>query len=85
MALYAKFVQTVDVSDILEGVKVPTLIVAPTQSFASPSALNEEIARRIPDSRLVWVDGLGHMTWIDKPEEVSKVVLDFVKEIAQRK
>src|SRR3981189_1368021 len=50
MALYAQFIQTVDVREILEEVKVPTLVVAPTQSFASPRALNEEMARRIPDS-----------------------------------
>jgi pimeloyl-ACP methyl ester carboxylesterase len=85
MALYAAFIQTVDVRDILEEVKVPTLLVAPTQSFASPRELNEEIARRIPDCKLEWVDGLGHMTWIDKPQEVTNIVLKFVDEIVSRK
>jgi pimeloyl-ACP methyl ester carboxylesterase len=81
MALYAEFIQTVDVREILEEVKVPTLLVAPTQSFASPRELNEEIARRIPDCKLEWVDGLGHMTWVDKPQEVTNVVLKFVDKI----
>ena len=85
MALYAQFIQTVDVRGILEEVKVPTLLVAPTQSFASPRALNEEVARRIPDCKLEWVDGLGHMTWVDKPEEVTRIVLNFVQEIVARK
>jgi pimeloyl-ACP methyl ester carboxylesterase len=85
MALYSQFIQTVDVRGILEEVQVPTLVVAPTQSFASPRPLNEEMKRRIPDCKLEWVDGLGHMTWVDKPEEVSKIVLSFVEEIVQRK
>jgi pimeloyl-ACP methyl ester carboxylesterase len=82
MALYAQFIQTVDVRDILERVKVLTLIVAPTQSFASPRELNEEMARRIPNAKLEWVDGLGHMTWVDKPEEVSSIVLKFISEVS---
>src|SRR5271155_5667026 len=81
MALYAQFIQTVDVRGLLEEVKVPTLLVAPTQSFASPSELNEEMARRILDCKLEWVDGLGHMTWIDEPEQVTNIVLKFINEI----
>jgi pimeloyl-ACP methyl ester carboxylesterase len=85
MALYAQFIQTVDVREILEQVRVPTLVVAPTQSFASPRPLNEEIVRRIPNCKLVWVDGLGHMTWVDKPEEVAGIVLNFVDEVSKKK
>jgi len=85
MALYAEFIQTVDVRGILEKVKVPTLLVAPTQSFASPRELNEEMAKRIPDCKLEWVDGVGHMTWIDEPEQVTNIVLKFVNEIVARK
>jgi pimeloyl-ACP methyl ester carboxylesterase len=85
MALYAQFIQTVDVRDVLEEIKVPTLLVAPTQSFASPKELNEEMARRIPDCKLEWVDGLGHMTWVDEPEQVSSIVLNFISDITARK
>jgi pimeloyl-ACP methyl ester carboxylesterase len=84
MALYAEFIQTVDVRGLLEEIKVPTLLVAPTQSFASPRDLNEEMGRRIPNCQLEWVDGLGHMTWVDKPEEVASIVLKFVAEIAKQ-
>ena len=82
--MYAQFIQTVDVRGILEEVKVPTLLVAPTQSFASPRELNEEMARRIPDCKLEWVDGVGHMTWIDEPELVTNMVLKFVNEVVER-
>jgi pimeloyl-ACP methyl ester carboxylesterase len=85
MALYAQFIQTVDVRGILEDVKVPVLLVAPTQSFASPRELNEEMKRRIPDCTLEWVDGLGHMTWIDQPETVTNIVLKFINDVVERK
>jgi pimeloyl-ACP methyl ester carboxylesterase len=85
MALYAQFIQTVDVRGVLEEIKVPTLLIAPTQSFASPKALNEEMARRIPDCTLKWVDGLGHMTWVDEPELVASIVLEYISEITMKK
>lgn len=84
VAKYCDFVANVDVSGLLEQIKVPTLIVAPTKSMASPLALNEEMARRISDSRLVIIPGVGHMVYIDEPEKTCSAILDWLKDLRSR-
>ena len=75
IALYADFITDgVDVTPCLPGIKVPTLILAPTRSAASPPELNQEMARQIPRSKLVPINGVGHMIYVDEPEKVSNAI-----------
>jgi pimeloyl-ACP methyl ester carboxylesterase len=69
------------VSYCLENIKVPTLIMAPRHSMASPVSLNEEMARRIEKSRLVIIDSVGHMLYIDEPEKTCDAILEWVTDI----
>ncbi|OBT54057.1 hypothetical protein VE04_07766 [Pseudogymnoascus sp. 24MN13] len=81
VALYCAFIADVDVSYCLENIKVPTLIMAPRHSMASPVSLNEEMARRIEKSRLVIIDSVGHMLYIDEPEKTCDAILEWVTDI----
>ncbi|EMR69678.1 hypothetical protein MGN70_014486 [Eutypa lata] len=81
VALYCEFIEDVDVSNCLEGIKVPTLVMAPLRSMASPVSLNEEMARRIKDSRLVIIESVGHMVYIDEPEKTCAAILQWVKDL----
>ncbi|KAI1611782.1 Alpha/Beta hydrolase protein [Exophiala viscosa] len=81
VARYCDFVATVDVSSYLEKIRVPTLILAPAKSIASPLSVNQEMARRIGSSRLVIIESVGHMVYIDEPEKVCEEVLVWVNDV----
>lgn len=81
VARYCDFVAKVDVSDCLEKIHVPTLILAPARSMASPLSVNQEVARRIRNSRLVIIESVGHMVYIDEPEKVCEEILAWVKDV----
>ena len=80
MAKYTDFIMPVDVTPCLPRIKVPTLILAPTRSAASPPELNEKMAREISRSKLVVVDGVGHMIYIDEPEQVCDAIKAWATE-----
>lgn len=84
VAKYCDFIANVDVRPLLEQVKVPTLVVAPKNSMASPVAVNEEMARKISDSRLVVIPSVGHMVYIDEPEKTCTTILEWVKDLRSR-
>ncbi|PVH70257.1 alpha/beta-hydrolase [Cadophora sp. DSE1049] len=85
LVLFCDFVATINVSAGLEDIKVPSLIMAPRNSFASPVSLNEEMAQRIPDSRLVVIESVGHMIYVDEPEATCNAILQWVKDLRSRK
>jgi pimeloyl-ACP methyl ester carboxylesterase len=84
IAKYCDFVANVDVSSLLEEISVPTLIVAPTNSMASPVSLSNEMADRISDSRLVFIESIGHMVYIDEPEKTCSTILTWVNDVQHR-
>ncbi len=84
IALFFDFIMTVDVRNTLDDIKVPTLILSPRNSMASPVAVNEEIAARIKDSRMVIVDSVGHMIYMDKPEATCDAILDWIRDLRKR-
>jgi pimeloyl-ACP methyl ester carboxylesterase len=43
----------------------------------TPPAHAEEIAKGIPGAKLVTLAGCGHMSTMEKPEEVTRLVFDF--------
>ena len=62
----------------LSKIKARTLVVGSGNDQLIPLALSEKIAQNIPGAKLhVMPDG-GHIPFIEKPDEVTKIVLDFV-------
>jgi len=60
-----------DVTDLLRGLGVPTLVACGRQDAWSPLAQHEEIAALVPRSRLVAFDDCGHMAPMERPEAVA--------------
>ena len=67
------------IADKLGAVTAPTLVVCGRDDIATGPAKSEAIARAIPGARLEWIEGAGHMSAIEQPEAVAKVVLPFVR------
>lgn len=58
-----------DVSDLLESIDVPTLVVHAKDDLV-PIQGARVLARRIPNARLIELEGVDHAPWLASPNEV---------------
>lgn len=66
--------------DRLGEISAPVLIVHGTKDSAVPPEWAREAQRRIPGSRLEWMEGAGHWAQRDCPEDFNRVVSAFLDE-----
>jgi 3-oxoadipate enol-lactonase len=66
----------------LPRVSVPTLVVAGSVDEATPQADTDLLAERIPDARLVTLDGAAHLANLELPQEFADAALAHLKEAA---
>jgi len=69
--------KSVEYSDRLPSIKVPTLITVGDHDECAPS-LSEEINKAIAGSKLVVLPKSGHMTFVDQPDIFVRTVNDFL-------
>lgn len=69
-----------DLRPRLSDIRVPTLILVGRHDFITNVAMAEEMARTIPDARLVVLEGSGHFGHVEEPERFREVVRGFVQE-----
>lgn len=62
---------------LLGGIAAPTLVIAGGPQSHIPHERVEELARRIPDARLVTIPA-GHLIHRARPEEFLRAVMDFL-------
>ncbi|KAF1839669.1 alpha/beta-hydrolase [Decorospora gaudefroyi] len=82
LAQYAEFLSTLDARSFLEKIKIPTLILSPTQSAAVRVEDMKKLTGIIKGSRLVLVEGPGHEIYVTHAEKCQEVFLDFLKSLA---
>ena len=62
-----------DLSDVLPLVAVPTLLLWGELDARSPLRVAHEFAEAIPRAELVVVEGAGHMSPLEEPQQVNAV------------
>jgi pimeloyl-ACP methyl ester carboxylesterase len=62
----------------LEKVTVPTLVMCGRQDPVTPVADHQEMAARIPGTRLEFIEDCGHLSAIEQPEAVTRVLADWL-------
>jgi pimeloyl-ACP methyl ester carboxylesterase len=60
-----------DRTDLLRGLRLPTLVLCGREDGWSPLARHEDMTRLIPGSRLTSVPDCGHMCTMERPEAVT--------------
>lgn len=60
----------------------PALVIAGTEDALSPLAEHEIMAEALPQGSLVTIDGCGHLSAVERPDEVSAALLDFLSGLA---
>jgi 3-oxoadipate enol-lactonase len=63
-----------DTSARLAQISAPTLVIHGTADIMLPATNAPLIAAAIPDARLTILDGIGHMFFVEKPQESAQLV-----------
>jgi pimeloyl-ACP methyl ester carboxylesterase len=61
------------------SINVPTLIICGTDDALTPPEYSRYLHESIKGSELVLIKDAGHMVMLEKPEEVNKAIIKFVK------
>jgi pimeloyl-ACP methyl ester carboxylesterase len=67
-----------DRTQLLGTLRMPTLVLCGHEDSWSPIARHQEMARRVPGSRLVDVPDCGHMSTMERPEAVTRAMLEWL-------
>jgi len=63
---------------LLEGIKIPTLVIAGDADLYAPPALMRRMADRITGAQLIAVPEAGHSVWWEAPDKFNRAVLAFI-------
>lgn len=69
------------VLDKIARIRVPTLVMCGREDLATTPDKHENIARAIPGSRLVIIDGVGHMSALEDPDAVNQHLVPFARSV----
>ena len=67
-----------DHTDILQQIKVPTLVVVGELDRLTSPKLAKDIANQIAEAKLEIISNAGHLSNIENPDEFNRVVLSFL-------
>ena len=62
----------------LEALAVPTLVVVGDRDQPDFRTIAEQIASTVPGVRLEVVEGAGHLVGVDRPDELNRLLLEFL-------
>lgn len=66
-----------DAAGLLGGIRCPTLVLCGEQDGWAPAARHVDMAAQIPGAQLVLVAECGHMCTMERPEAVTRALLDW--------
>ena len=79
-AALAVVVHRKDLTPKLRGVAAPALVICGRDDLATPPAKSKALTAKIRDARLEWIDDCGHMSAMERPDEVNDLLVPFVRE-----
>ncbi len=71
-----------DMTDCLQQIDVPTLVLVGAADAISPPAEMRAIAAAIPGAQFVEIPDAGHMTTMENPEAVNDALRNFVARVS---
>jgi pimeloyl-ACP methyl ester carboxylesterase len=69
-----------DATSVLKGLAGPTLVACGRDDQWSPLARHRQMAALIPGARLAVIEDSGHMTTMEQPEAVTRLLLQWLGE-----
>ncbi len=71
-----------DANPGLGAIAVPTLVLVGRDDTLTPPGKSEEMAARIPNARLVVIDGAGHLSNLEQPGAFNAALRSFLQSLA---
>lgn len=68
----------VDSTPDLAGITVPTLVITSSNDAAIPPEISRAMATQIPGATLAVIDGVGHMSNLEAPDEFNRLVREHL-------
>jgi len=65
-------------SEQLERIDVPTLVVVGSEDVEDIRTIAATLAAGIPGARLETIDGAGHLPSLERPDELNRLLLEFL-------
>ena len=78
LAAAARCLVTHDVRDGLRDIAAPTLVVVGEHDEETPPTYARYLAEHIPGARLAVVAGAGHISNLEQPDAVNRLLLEFL-------
>jgi pimeloyl-ACP methyl ester carboxylesterase len=69
------------VVDQLAAVAVPSVVIVGEEDASLPPHLSQQIVDALPMASLVVIPGAGHLSALEKPDEVTRAMLAFLDEV----
>ena len=73
-----------DSFDVLRACQVPALVIVGAEDALSPPSDAQEMAAALPDSTLVTIPDVGHLSAVEDPAAFNDAVLGFINRIQSR-
>ena len=67
-----------DQTDLLPEVSAPTLILVGREDAITPPSDSETMRRLIPGARMAVLEGAGHVSNVERPEEFNRALAEFL-------
>lgn len=80
----AEAVWLADQRDRVAAIDAPTLVLCGAADRVTPPALSEELAAAIPSAEVVLIDGAGHLSNIERPNEFNAALDHFLSRIERK-
>jgi 3-oxoadipate enol-lactonase len=75
---WCQAIRTLNVTDRLKGIKLPTRVIVGAEDPGTPPAAAQVIHREIAGSDLVEVPGVSHQLHVEEPDTFSRHVREFL-------
>jgi 3-oxoadipate enol-lactonase len=62
---------------LLSGIKIPVLIFNGEEDLPRPPAWSDEMARELPNAKLIRLEKIGHSPTLEAPEQVIPAIIEF--------
>jgi pimeloyl-ACP methyl ester carboxylesterase len=62
---------------LLSGIKIPVLIFNGEEDLPRPPAWSDEMARELPNAKLIRLAKIGHSPTLEAPEQVIPAIIEF--------
>jgi pimeloyl-ACP methyl ester carboxylesterase len=72
-----------DATPVLSAIRCPTLVLCGREDSWSMPETHKQMRARIPQSKLVFIERCGHMAPMERPQQVTAALLEWVEVVAR--